>query len=85
MTRSSIWIGVGAFVLAMMMAVSIDPSDRSIAKSGISLGGSPAFAQIQLPDPLEVIENLNIGVDTENANDDDDDDDAAASKDNDDD
>jgi hypothetical protein len=85
MTRSSIYIGVGAFVLAMMMSVGIDPLGWNIGTSSISLGGTTALAQvkIELPDPADVVESL---VDSQNADDEDDDDDdePSANKDDDD-
>ena len=84
----SFCIGIGAFVLAMMMSVGIDPSGWSTGTSSIALGGSKAVAQvkIELPDPADVVESL---VDSQNAgdaddDDDDDDSDPAASKDDDD-
>jgi hypothetical protein len=66
MTRSSIWIGVVSFVLAMLMSFSIDLAGRDVALSGISLGGLPAFAkdrrggglQIELPSALEALSEL---------------------------
>ena len=68
MTRSSIWIGAVSFVLAMLMSFSIDLSDRDAGLSGISLGGSAAFAdrrdrrdgpKIELPSVLETLADLN--------------------------
>jgi hypothetical protein len=45
MTRDSIWLGVGLFVLAMMVTFSADPSGWNSGGSSLSLGGSPAFAR----------------------------------------
>jgi hypothetical protein len=66
MTRSSIWIV--SFVLAMLMSFSIDLSGRDVGLSGISLGGSAAFAdrrdrrdrgpKIELPSVLETLADL---------------------------
>ena len=70
----SFCIGIGAFVLAMMMSVGIDPSGWSTGTSSISLNGAAALAQvkIELPDPADVVESL---VDSQNADEEDDDDD----------
>lgn len=43
MVRQSIWLGIGAFILAML--VSVAPFDGRFALSDISLGGSPAAAE----------------------------------------
>jgi hypothetical protein len=81
MTRSSIWLGIGFFILALMGTVSTDPSARDIGLSRISLAGSPALAdrrgrgdgpRIELPNPLDVADALEINVDS--ADDDGDDD-----------
>jgi hypothetical protein len=82
MTRSSIWIGVVSFVLAMLMTFSIDRSGRDVALSGISLGGLPAFAkdrrggglQIELPSALEALSELSEAAEAGGDADDGDDD-----------
>jgi hypothetical protein len=44
MPRSSVWIGLGFFILAMIASFSTDPSGWNIGMSSLSLGGSAAFA-----------------------------------------
>ncbi len=64
MARSSIWIGIGVFILAML--VSVDPSDRQIALSDFSLGGSQALAKKgrpDLPSIFDTIDDLELDVD----------------------
>jgi hypothetical protein len=83
MTRSSIWIGVVAFVVAMLMSFSIDGSGRDAGLSGISLGGSAAFAKdrrdrgprIELPSALEALSDLSEASEAADDGDDGDDDD----------
>lgn len=48
MTRSKVWMGVGAFALATMGTVSVEPSSRGdILASNVTLGisGTPAEAR----------------------------------------
>jgi hypothetical protein len=81
MTRSSTWIGVVSFVLAMLMTISIDLAGRDVALSGISLGGLPAFAkdrrdrggglQIELPSALETLSELSEAAEDGDDGDDD--------------
>lgn len=67
MVRSSIWIGIGVFILAML--VSVDPSSRNVALNEISFTGSPALAKkgkgpnIDLPSIFDTIEDLDLDVD----------------------
>lgn len=51
MTRSKVWLGVGAFALAVMSSVDVDPTDRDLALRDISLGGTAALAQQKAPAP----------------------------------
>ena len=82
MARKSIWLGIGAFILAML--VSVAPSDRRIAFSDISLSGSPAeakkgkhrpFHRPDVPSIFDTLEDLDLDVDDGGGPDDDDDDD----------
>jgi hypothetical protein len=50
MTPSKIWIGIGAFALAAMGAVSVNPSNRDLSLRDVSFGGTSALAQ-QAPAP----------------------------------
>jgi hypothetical protein len=65
MARSSIWIGIGVFILAML--VSVDPSNRNVALSEISFTGSSALAKKgnrpDLPSIFDTIEDLDLDVD----------------------
>jgi hypothetical protein len=74
MVRSSIWIGVGVFILAML--VSVDPSSRTVALNDISFTGSPALAKKgkgpNLPSIFDTIEDLDLDIDLEGPDDDDD-------------
>jgi hypothetical protein len=79
MTRTSIWIGIGVFILAML--VSVDPSSRNVASlSEISFTGSPALAKKgkrprpNLPSIFDTIEDLDLDIDDLGPDDDDDDD-----------
>jgi hypothetical protein len=79
MVRSSIWIGIGVFILAML--VSVDPSSRNIALSEISFTGSQALAKKgrrgpDLPSIFDTIEDLDLDIDDAGPDDDDGPDDA---------
>ena len=74
MVRSSIWIGIGVFILAML--VSVDPSSRNVALNEISFTGSPALAKKRpnrpdLPSIFDTIEDLDLDIDLEGPEDDD--------------
>jgi hypothetical protein len=83
MARKSIWIGIGVFILAML--VSVAPSDRRIALSDISLGGSQALAKKgghgpshrpfknrpDLPSIFDTIDDLELDSDDDGGPDDD--------------
>jgi hypothetical protein len=91
MTRSKIWVGIGAFVLVTMGTVNVGPSNGDTALSSLSVGGAPALAQ---PSILDTLEDLGLGPDIDeddgyepaddddgpDADDDDDDDAPAAGK-----
>jgi hypothetical protein len=72
----SIWIGIGVFILAML--VSVDPSNRTAGLNEISFTGSPALAnkrgggpRVELPSILDTIEDLDLDIDLEGPDDDD--------------
>lgn len=73
MVRSSIWVGIGVFILAML--VSVDPSSRSVALNEISFTGSPALAKKgkgpNLPSIFDTLEDLDLDIDLEGPDDDD--------------
>src|SRR5262245_6869127 len=77
MTLSSIWIGIGAFILAMLGTVSIDASNRDVALSSLSIGGPSALAKQRRggPNILDTLDDLDLLDPDEDA---DADDDAAA-------
>jgi hypothetical protein len=80
-TRRSIWIGIGIFLLAML--ATIEPSGRKIALSDISLGGSSAQAKQHkwshwhhhhrpyTPPILDTLEDLELDTDDDGPDDDD--------------
>jgi hypothetical protein len=96
MTRSGIWIGIGAFALALMLNVNTGPSNGGTTLSNLSVGVTQAEARNKgpkrrpnrrpdLPDILDTIDDLDLGDDDDDGPDDDgpdddDDDDAPAKK-----
>jgi hypothetical protein len=67
MVRSSIWLGICAFVLGLLATADIDTSKRGIRLSNVSFGGLPALAQPAILDTLE-----DLGLDADDGTDDDD-------------
>ena len=45
MALGKLWIGIGAFALATMGAVNVNPPNRDLSWSDVSLGGTLALAQ----------------------------------------
>jgi hypothetical protein len=79
MTRSRLWIGIGALALAMMGGIGTDPSDDGITFNSLSIGGAPALAQVvKPPEPPPAAppadEDDDADDDGDDASDDDDDD-----------
>ena len=73
MARRGIWLAVGVFVLAML--VSVEPADRQMALSDISLGGSQALAKKggsgpDLPSIFDTIDDLDLLSDDDGPDDD---------------
>jgi hypothetical protein len=84
MTRSGIWIGIGAFALALMSTVNAEPSNSSNVLSYLSIGGTQAEARNKgprgpkrrpgrpnLPDIFDTIDDLDLGGDDDDGPDDD--------------
>ena len=80
MTRRSIWMGIGVFILAML--ATVEPSVRTFALSDISLGGSTAQAKEHnhgwkhhhrpyTPPILDALEDLELDSDDDGPDDDD--------------